>query len=223
MASEAVVTEDGYRIEASFKWTDIAPSVGSKVGLELQINDADDSGKRIGTLSWADKTGNGWSSTGVFGTIVLAEGEAKPELVTKWGVTYYVKADGTKLTGFQDIEGKTYFFKESNGAMQKSQWITVDSKKFYAKADGTIAKNEIVEKWGVKYIFDESGVLAIGRVSFAGDDYYTNANGAIQKSQFITLDGKKYYAKADGKFAKNETITKWTHKYTFDENGVLVK
>ena len=223
MASEAVVTEDGYRIEASFKWTDITPSVGSKVGLELQINDADDSGKRIGTLSWADKTGNGWSSTGVFGTIVLAEGEAKPELVTKWGVTYYVKADGTKLTGFQDIEGKTYFFKESNGAMQKSQWITVDSKKFYAKADGTIAKNEIVEKWGVKYIFDESGVLAIGRVSFAGDDYYTNAKGAIQKSQFITLDGKKYYAKADGKFAKNETITKWTHKYTFDENGVLVK
>ncbi|SDB09990.1 endo-1,4-beta-xylanase [Butyrivibrio sp. INlla16] len=73
--SAAVLTEGGYQIEAAFKWTDITPKTGAQVGLELQINDANASGKRSGTLSWADNTGNGWSSTEVFGTIVLT-GEA---------------------------------------------------------------------------------------------------------------------------------------------------
>jgi hypothetical protein len=36
-------------------------------------------------------------------------------------------------------------------------------------------------------------------------------------------DGKRYYAKKGGALAKNETITKWLKKYTFDENGVLIK
>ncbi|WP_051233726.1 endo-1,4-beta-xylanase [Butyrivibrio sp. NC3005] len=76
--SSAVVTKDGYMIEAAFKWTDIKPSNGTAVGLELQINDADGSGKRIGTLSWSDKTGNGWSSTSVYGTICLKDGIVIP-------------------------------------------------------------------------------------------------------------------------------------------------
>ncbi len=68
--SAVKVTEDGYIIEAAFKWTSKAWD-GKRIGLELQINDADASGKRTGTLSWADTTGNGWSSPAVFGTIRL--------------------------------------------------------------------------------------------------------------------------------------------------------
>ena len=70
--SAAKVTEDGYVIEAAFKWTDIQPKKGDRIGLEFQINDADDSGTRIGTLSWNDETGMGWSKSSVYGTIELA-------------------------------------------------------------------------------------------------------------------------------------------------------
>ena len=70
--SAAKVTGDGYVIEAAFKWTDIKPKGGDRIGLELQINDADDSGARIGTLSWNDETGMGWSKSSVYGTIELA-------------------------------------------------------------------------------------------------------------------------------------------------------
>lgn len=70
--SVAKTTDDGYVIEAAFKWTDIQPKEGDKVGLEFQINDADDSGKRIGTLSWNDETGMGWSKSAVYGTVELA-------------------------------------------------------------------------------------------------------------------------------------------------------
>lgn len=77
--SVAKVTGDGYVIEAAFKWTDIKPKGGDRIGLELQINDADDSGARIGTLSWNDETGMGWSKPSVYGTIELAD-EAKDEV-----------------------------------------------------------------------------------------------------------------------------------------------
>ena len=77
--SVAKVTGDGYVIEAAFKWTDIKPKEGDRIGLELQINDADDSGARIGTLSWNDETGMGWSKPSVYGTIELAA-EPKDEV-----------------------------------------------------------------------------------------------------------------------------------------------
>ena len=73
--SATKTTADGYVIEAAFKWTDITPGNGTKIGLELQINDADSTGKRIGTLSWFDETGMGWSGSNVYGTVVL-HGEA---------------------------------------------------------------------------------------------------------------------------------------------------
>ena len=79
IVSAAKTTADGYVIEAAFKWTDIAPVEGMEIGLELQINDAE-GGKRIGTLSWYDESGQGWSSPGVFGTARLVKDLTEQEI-----------------------------------------------------------------------------------------------------------------------------------------------
>lgn len=73
MKSAVKITDDGYIVEASFKWTDITPAAGDAVGLELQVNDAGADGARSGTLSWADNTGTGYQNPEVFGTINLVE------------------------------------------------------------------------------------------------------------------------------------------------------
>lgn len=79
VASAAKETDDGYVIEARFQWTDITPQEGMEIGFELQINDADETGSRTGTLSWYDETGMGWSSPGVFGRARLTvKDEPKP-------------------------------------------------------------------------------------------------------------------------------------------------
>ncbi len=75
MTSAVKTTETGYVVEAAFKWTEITPMEDMRIGLELQINDASDAGVRIGTLSWYDESGQGWSNPGVYGTAELA-GEA---------------------------------------------------------------------------------------------------------------------------------------------------
>ena len=72
------VTDDGYMVEAAFAWTDITPEVGAAIGLDLQINDGSN-GARIGTRSWYDETGNGWSAPKVFGEVTLVDGEETPD------------------------------------------------------------------------------------------------------------------------------------------------
>ena len=66
-------TKTGYVVEAAFAWTDISPKAGTIIGLDLQVNDADASGMRIGTINWYDSTGIGWSSPEVFGNVVLVK------------------------------------------------------------------------------------------------------------------------------------------------------
>ena len=73
MNSATELTEDGYLIEASFKWTEIAPKAGDEIGVELQINEAGEGGSRTGTISWFDESGMGWSAPSVFGTAKLVE------------------------------------------------------------------------------------------------------------------------------------------------------
>ncbi len=69
----AKVTDNGYIIEAAFLWTELTPQEGNLIGLEVQVNDADASGNRIGTLSWFDETGSGWSNPSVLGVAGLVK------------------------------------------------------------------------------------------------------------------------------------------------------
>ncbi|WP_310601674.1 endo-1,4-beta-xylanase [Anaerosporobacter sp.] len=73
LRSSVVVTNDGYYVEAAYKWTEITPEMLALIGLEMQINDASAAGSRVGTMSWYDESGMGWSSTAVFGTAMLGE------------------------------------------------------------------------------------------------------------------------------------------------------
>ncbi len=143
-------------------------------------------------------------------------------LVTKWGVTYYVDADGNKLKGLYDIDGDTYFFKETTGSMVKSAFIETRDGKFYALKDGKLAKNMKVTKYVSEYAFDAEGKVLVGFFEFDGDRYYSNEKGVIRKSTWIKADDDKYYAKADGVLACNETIKKWGKSYSFDENCKLI-
>ncbi|MBQ9538977.1 MAG: endo-1,4-beta-xylanase [Treponema sp.] len=73
MSSQARLVSGGYEVAASFKWTDIRAKAGLLIGLDLQINDADASGSRTGTLNWYDANGTGYMNPGVFGSVLLVD------------------------------------------------------------------------------------------------------------------------------------------------------
>ncbi len=69
--SAVKLTSDGYIVEAKFLWTDIAPATDMEIGVDFQVNDADASTKRIGTVNLFDSTGNGWQWPSVYGSVFL--------------------------------------------------------------------------------------------------------------------------------------------------------
>ncbi len=155
-------------------------------------------------------------------TVNVKKPSLKGEFVKKWGTTYYILEDGTKLTGLHEIDGNLYFFK-ANGGMTVENYATVDGNTYYFSKEGKAVKG-FMTKWGSVYYFDESYVQQKNTVvTVDGDSYYLGAKGQMVKSSFIDLEDGTHYFDKDGKMVKNTTITKWFKKYTFDENGVLVK
>ena len=148
--------------------------------------------------------------------------EPEGEFETRWGVTYFVTTQGEKLTGMHTIKGKTYFFK-NNGAMLKDNFITIDGEKYFFKSSGEMA-TDFMTRWGTTYYFYENGVQAKDVLITVGDyTYYIKPNAAMIKDNFVTFEDGKRFFDSKGHMVVSATMTRWGVKYTFDENGILVK
>ncbi|MDP4087879.1 MAG: sugar-binding protein [Bacillota bacterium] len=66
-------TDSGYVVVESIPLTTITISNGTILGFDVQVNNADNTGKRVSTVSWSDPTGNGWASTVGWGNLLLVK------------------------------------------------------------------------------------------------------------------------------------------------------
>ncbi|MFH1716411.1 MAG: sugar-binding protein [Planctomycetota bacterium] len=59
----------GYRVEIKFPWSTLGtrPSAGTKIGLDVHVNDDDDGGDRDTKLTWRSKEDNAWQTPSVLG------------------------------------------------------------------------------------------------------------------------------------------------------------
>ncbi len=137
---------------------------------------------------------------------------------TKWGKVYFVKNDGTKLTGFEMVDGEYYFFNQK-AVMTKTDFVDFEEGTRFFGSDGKMVKG-FMKRWLSTYYFDENGIMQTGFTKVGDDTYYFNDNGAMVKSAFVTVDGNKYYLLSDGKLAIG-SFTRWGKHYTTDENGVI--
>jgi glucan-binding repeat-containing protein len=147
----------------------------------------------------------------------------KGNFVTKWGTTSYVLEDGTKLTGLWKIDGETYYF-NAKGTMAKTSFVTIEDNEYYFDGEGHMVTG-FFTKWSNTYYFDKNGVMAKNTIIDAEDGYryFINSKGKMVTSDFVEFEeGTRYFDK-EGHMVINTTITKWFTKYTFDENGLLVK
>ena len=120
----------------------------------------------------------------------------------------YVNNKGEVQSGWQTIDGKTYYFDEDNGMVIGIREIN----------DGN--KNE-------RYLFDNNGVLvkSAGWKEVDGRWYYLNNDGSLECG-WKTIDGKTYYFDSNSGMA---TMVKEINNgsenkiYLFDKDGVLVK
>lgn len=69
--SAVSITSTGYMIEAAVPLTQVTGKAGVSLGFDVQINDADASGKRVGVTNWSCDTNQGYQNTSGFGVLVL--------------------------------------------------------------------------------------------------------------------------------------------------------
>lgn len=69
-----VTTDEGYRLEIKLPWSTLGtqPSVGGRIGLDVQVNDNQGRGKRDAKIAWHDQRDNAWKSPQAFGNAELA-------------------------------------------------------------------------------------------------------------------------------------------------------
>lgn len=108
---------------------------------------------------------------------------------------YLVDEQGTKATGWKQIDGKWYFF-NAEGAMQK-WWVKVGN------------------TW---YYLNGSGEMQTGWLQDGGKWYFLEASGAMKASQWFQVKDKWYHVDGSGALSVNTTVD----GYTVNGNGEWV-
>ena len=109
--------------------------------------------------------------------------------------SYLVDEQGTKATGWKQIDGKWYFF-NAEGVMQK-WWVKVGN------------------TW---YYLNGSGEMQTGWLLDGGKWYFLEASGAMKASQWFQVKDKWYHVDGSGALSVNTTVD----GYTVNGNGEWV-
>lgn len=141
--------------------------------------------------------------------------------------TRYFKEDGVMSRGITEIDGKKYFFSETDGAMRISAWATstednsvyycgedgvcvtgwqdIDGTWYYFNDDCTRATGLITIDGSGTYLFDDNGVKLTGWQTVNDNQCYFNENGEMV-FYWQTIDGDEYYFNKYGIMETNTTI-----------------
>ncbi|WKV08626.1 endo-1,4-beta-xylanase [Thermoanaerobacterium sp. CMT5567-10] len=169
--SATSLTQSGYIVEEAIPWTSIIPSNGTIIGFDLQVNDADENGNRIGIVTWCDPSGNSWQDTSGFGNLMLT---SKSSGTLKKGVTFDdIKDSWAKdvievLASRHIIEGMTDTQYEPNKTVTRAEFTAMILRLLNIKE----------EPYSGEFSDVKSG------------DWYANAIEAAYKARIIEGDGK---------------------------------
>lgn len=116
---------------------------------------------------------------------------------------YYFDAAGNTLTGWQQINGKTYYLGHADDGAMKSGWRKMDGSWYHfgASDDGAMKTGwQIIDK--CTYYFKADGRMLTGWQEIDGKTYYLGHgdDGAMKKG-WRTMNGKKYYFKDSGELS----------------------
>jgi hypothetical protein len=152
------------------------------------------------------------------------EEEIKGEFVVKYGKTYFVTEEGTKLTGLNKIDGKWYFFKDNGQLVFDSFHTFEDDTKCYFGSDGAMLINYFITRYGSTYFVGEDGaMLRDGKYAIGDKYYFFNEKGQMLKGKFARIGDDRYFFGDDGAMLTLSFVSQYGSKYYLGEDGAVVK
>ena len=118
---------------------------------------------------------------------------SSPGLMLIDGNRYYYLADGSHLTGWQNIGGKQYYFSNKNGAPAKGL-VVIDGKRYYFGPSSNVMATGWQTIGGKRYYFSTvTGAAAKGIATINGATYYFGSSSNAMATGWQTIGGKRYY------------------------------
>lgn len=96
--------------------------------------------------------------------------------------------------GWQQINGKTYYFRMDGTAV--TGWLKQDGKHYYFGVDGTMVTGWLSRPEG-KYYLDENGVMLTGWLQQDGREYYLREDGTMAQGH-VRIGGQDHYFTSQG-------------------------
>ena len=131
---------------------------------------------------------------------------------------YLFNAEGLMLTGFREVDGKTYYF-DANGYMAMDGWKWINGKCYYFYPDGHMA---IAEKIADSYVNNE-GVWVPDTWLQSGSGWrYRFGDGTRAENVFCTIKGVRYYFGEDGLMYSDRMLQREDGtRYYFKHSGAM--
>ena len=159
-------------------------------------------------------------ATFLFFLPLLTSAETKTGLITTEEGTYYY-IDGVKQTGFQIIDGKTYFFSRIGNNEMRTGMFNIDGVGYYFNEEGIMQTGWYNDGTNT-YYFDEDGKRASGFKKIEDNTYFFSRIGNNEmRTGMFNIDGVGYYFNEEG-MMQTGWYNDGTNTYYFDEDGKRV-
>ena len=169
----------------------------------------------------------GWRTWGNGRYFTNGEGVAyRSRFITFGTPKFYMGIDGAVKTGiFSTLEGQLYNADDYTGeVIQVAQWIEKNGKRYFSNAEGALYKNQFITFGTPKFYMGADGAVKTGLFTTSDGQLYNaddRTGEIIQRAQWIEKNGKRYFSNAEGALYKNQFITFGTPKFYMGADGAV--
>ena len=135
----------------------------------------------------------------------------------------YYGEDGKKKSGFQKINGETYFFSRVGNNEQRQGLIFIDGNYYYFNEKGIMETGLKTMKEGTRF-FDNNGVMKTGIQTINNNKYFFNLETGFKSSGFQEYEGNTYFFSRVGENQLRTGFFSIDYEYYyFTEDGIMQK
>ena len=166
---------------------------------------------------WVEQNGKRYFSS--------ATGEIYHNMFISFGSKrYYMGEDGSVQTGmYKTKDGKIYYSDWTGLVRQKAGWIEQNGKRYFSSANGEIYHNVMISFGRDRYYMGDDGAVKTGIIKVGNRYYYADWNGLIRnEAGWIEENGKRYFSNANGELYHSMFISFGSDLYYMGDDCAVI-
>ena len=166
---------------------------------------------------WIEQNGKRYFSS--------ATGEIYHNMFISFGSKrYYMGEDGSVKTGmYKTKDGKIYYSDWTGLVRQKEGWIEQNGKRYFSSATGEIYHNMMISFGRDRYFMGDDGSVKTGIIKIGNRYYYADWNGLIRnEAGWIEENGKRYFSNANGELYHSMFISFGSDLYYMGDDCAVI-